>query len=136
MTRKILMRTAHKIARVIVHATGDYMVALKLSLKYVWYSIKKWNKKRFTMRNLETAITYLTSSKKTIEARKFTFGVPDWLIQENLNDQESYAVRCECNVAGVKRETAKALLISFSTEYGYVDMWTPKSVYRADLVNC
>lgn len=130
MTKKTLMRTAHKIASMIVDSVEDYMVALKLALKYVWRMVKKYNKKRFGAVALYNAEAILTTPRFFVEDKKYIDGVPTWLINENLSQQESYAVRNECDGIDIKRETEKAVLVDFATPYGSVSMWAPKSVCK------
>lgn len=42
-----MMKSAHKIAKMIKHLVGDYMIALKLALKEVWRLVKTYKKKAF-----------------------------------------------------------------------------------------
>lgn len=44
MSKKQIMKQAHKIAKKIVKAVGNYMVALKLALKKIWAMAKAGRK--------------------------------------------------------------------------------------------
>lgn len=126
MKKTVMMRTAHRLARVIVAKTGNYQIALSFALKYVWKRAKA-GKKVFGRNAMYFAIENLTTSP----APKNVFGVPAWIIEKNLSQDEAYAVLNETNSTAVVRETEKAELVKFDTEYGYVQMWTPKSVLVA-----
>ena len=55
--------------------------------------------------------------------------VPTWLLSENLSQQEFQAVQTAYTSQTV-RETAKAKLIAFSTDFGRITCWVPKSVMK------
>lgn len=57
--------------------------------------------------------------------------IPDWIIEKNLNQNQIYAVRAEGENAKVERETEKAILATWTTEYGKVSLWVPKSVLKS-----
>lgn len=134
MSKHLIMKYAHQIARAIVHATENYAIALKMALKYVWYAVKTWNKKRFSKQNLVASIHYLTASKKQIEAKKYTDGIPNWILRKNLTQSEYEAVNCDGSAPSIVKETEKAIDFKFNTDFGVIYMWCPKSVYREDLV--
>lgn len=128
MTKKTLMKTAHRIAKEIVNFVGDYQIALSFAMKYVWNAAKH-GKKRFGDLAMINAIVKLTTPKKT--AKESVDGVPAWIIRKNLDQNEAYAVLNECEGSSVIRETEKAILVKFQTPYGNVEMWSPKSVLVA-----
>lgn len=128
MTKKNMMKHAHQLAKMLVEKTGDYQIALSFALKEIWRQVKKYNKKRFTKYSIATAYD-LHRDKFTAQAD--VFGVPAWIIEKNLSRDEAYAVLNEVRSMEVVRETAKAQLVKFNTNYGNVTMWTPKSVLVA-----
>lgn len=131
MTKKQMMVSAHKIAKQIVKFVGDYMVALSLALKEVWRQVKTYNKKRFGAEAIYSAAARLTYPKVEAKKDQNVDGVPAWIIRKNLSQNEAYAVLNECSGSTVIRETEKAVLVSFDTEYGKIEMWSPKSVLVA-----
>ena len=56
--------------------------------------------------------------------------IPAWIMQKNLSQNQLYAVRAEGENPDVVRETEKAVLVAWFTEYGKVEMWCPKSVLK------
>lgn len=56
--------------------------------------------------------------------------IPAWIMQKNLDQNQLYAVRAEGENPDVVRETEKAVLVAWFTEYGKVEMWCPKSVLK------
>ncbi|HJE96305.1 MAG TPA: hypothetical protein K8V00_01675 [Ligilactobacillus acidipiscis] len=54
---------------------------------------------------------------------------PTWLLSENLSQQEYQAVQTAYTSETV-RETVKAKLIAFSTDFGRITCWVPKSVIK------
>lgn len=54
--------------------------------------------------------------------------IPQWIINENLTSNQIYAIRAEGESADLVRETEKAVLVSWWTEFGKVQMWCPMSV--------
>lgn len=57
--------------------------------------------------------------------------IPEWIIEKNLDDNQIYAVRAEGEDAKLVRETEKAILVEWATEFGKVSMWCPKSVLKS-----
>ena len=55
--------------------------------------------------------------------------VPTWLLSKNLDQQEWQAVQT-AYASETVRETLKAKLIAFSTDFGRITCWVPKSVIR------
>ena len=120
---KNLFNKAHQLAKAINNKVGNYHIAFSIALKNLWSLKKKFNKKVITWRQVLKASVYLTTPK----AVKNICGVPAWFINKNLQEEERYAIT-EAYGANIKRETAKAVLISFDTPYGYINLWTPKSI--------
>ena len=56
--------------------------------------------------------------------------IPDWIIRKNLTSNEIWAIEAEGEDAELIRETEKAVLVAWFTEYGKVTMWCPKSVLK------
>lgn len=130
MTKKHMMVSAHRIAKEIVKEVGDYMIALKLALKEVWRQVKKYNKKRFGWHAIYSAAGRLCYEKPVYKNENVE-GVPTWIIEKNLSSNEAYAVLNESPTVSFKRETEKAILVDFHTDYGHIEMWCPKSVMVA-----
>lgn len=130
MTKRNMMRYAHELAKLLVAHTGDYQIALSFALKEVWRQVKLYDKKRFTKNSIMSAYARLRQPRRNNNTQN-VFGVPAWLIRNNLTNAEAYAVLNECYSMKVVRETEKAQLVEFSTNYGKIKMWTPKSVLVA-----
>lgn len=135
MTKRNMMRYAHQLAKKLVEVTKNYQIALSFALKEIWRQVKLYDKKRFTKYSIATAFDRIGNSnyRKMFEtnANNNVYGVPAWIIKKNLNNDESYAVLNECDAMEVVRETEKAQLVEFVTNYGRITMWTPKSVLVA-----
>lgn len=135
MTKKNIMRYAHQLAKKLVEKTENYQIALSMALKEIWRQVKTYNKKRFTKYSIATAYDRIGNSNyhKMISSNisNDVYGVPSWIIEKNLNNNEAYAVLNECDAMTVVRETEKAQLVEFVTNHGKISMWTPKSVLAA-----
>lgn len=135
MTRKNMMRYAHQLAKKLVEVTKNYQIALSFALKEIWRQVKLYDKKRFTQNSIATAYDRIGNPnyRKMFEnnTNNDVHGVPAWIINKNLNSNEAYAVLNECDGMSVLRETEKAQLVEFVTNYGEITMWTPKSVLVA-----
>ena len=59
--------------------------------------------------------------------------IPEWIIEKNLDDNQIYAIRAEGEDASLVRETEKAILVEWPTEFGKVSMWCPKSVLKKSM---
>jgi len=127
MKKATLMKSAHRLAKELVPFTENYSIALSFALKEVWRQVKLYDKKRFG----EVAIINAASRMTTPKHADDVFGVPDWILSKNLDNDEYYAVTSCANEMNVERETEKAELVSFSTDYGHVTVWVPKSVLVA-----
>lgn len=122
------MRSAHKIAKEIVDECGDYQIALSFALKEVWRQVKTYDKKRFGDVAIMSAAFKLMTPKQ--DKNRNYFGVPDWILSENLNNEEYSAMQYATSMS-VERETLKAELVSFDTDFGNITTWVPKSVLVA-----
>lgn len=56
-------------------------------------------------------------------------GIPLWLMMKNLSQMEYQGAKLAYDMYA-KRETEKAVLIHFDTDYGFIEMWAPKSVVK------
>lgn len=57
--------------------------------------------------------------------------IPEWIIEKNLDENQIYAIHAEGEDAELVRETEKAILVAWATEFGKVSMWCPKSVLKS-----
>lgn len=129
MTKRNMMKAAHAIAKEIVEEVGDYQIALSIALKEVWRQVKLYGKKRFGDVAVLTASQRLVTPKQDRNAN--IYGVPAWIIKKNLSQDEASAVLSRTAGISSVRETEKAQLVRFDTDFGNVEMWTPKSVLVA-----
>lgn len=129
MTKHNMMKAAHSIARESVDEVGDYQIALSIALKEVWRQAKLYGKKRFGDVAVLTASQRLVTPKEDRNAN--IYGVPTWIIKKNLSQDEASAVLSRTAGMSIVRETEKAQLVRFDTDFGNVEMWTPKSVLVA-----
>lgn len=52
--------------------------------------------------------------------------VKSWFMQKNFTQNERYAIDC-ARSSSVQKETEKAVLVKWSTKFGSIDRWIPKS---------
>lgn len=132
MSKKTLMKQAHKIAKKIVKEVGNYMVALKLALKKIW-AMAKAGRKRMSDSAFKGTIYELTHKKREYNGPDFFWlgskGIPVWLMEKNLDPTELWGAQLAYSI-GIERETEKAALIVFETDFGNITMWAPKSVIK------
>lgn len=132
MSRRNLMKQAHKLAKKIVEKVGDYMIALKLALKKIW-AMAKTGRKKMSDSAFKNALYELTHEKKEYNGPEFLWvgrqGIPLWLMEKNLDQAEMQGAMLAYNMYA-KRETEKAALIVFETDFGNITMWSPKSVIK------
>ena len=132
MSTKSLMKQAHKLAKEIVGKVGDYMIALKLALKKIW-AMAKAGRKRMSDTAFKSAVYELTHQKKEYNGPESFWlgskGIPVWLMEKNLDQTELWGAQLAYSI-GVERETEKAALIVFETDFGNITMWAPKSVIK------
>lgn len=125
------MKSAHLLAKNIVDFVGDYKIALKIAMKKLWDALKK-GKKRFGKNWADNVAMFMEFARiRKIEGEQNFFGIPGWVINKNLNSQESVSVK-GADSCKVERETEKAILVSFDTDFGRVFLWSPKSVIVED----
>lgn len=130
MSKKQMMIQAHKMAKKLVEKTGSYIIALKFALKQIWAMVKA-GRKRMSESAFKGAIYDLTHKPYNGPAF-FWFGkmgIPEWLMAKNLNQSENQGAHLAYSIYA-KRETAKAVLVEFATDFGNIDMWAPKSVVK------
>lgn len=70
---------------------------------------------------------YATNVTVSYSAGEFI--LPRWFINKNLSQNQAYAVSVEGCGRAVK-ETEKAVDIEFTTDYGKVWLWCPKSILK------
>lgn len=128
MKKAMLMKSAHRIAKEINWKVGNYSIALSIALKEVWRQVKAYDKKRFGEVAIISAAARLTAPKVN---NSNVYGIPSWIIRKNLSQEESYAVINQSSSMTVVRETEKAEYVEFDTDFGKVQMWTPKSILVA-----
>lgn len=130
MSKKTLMKQAHKLAKELVEKVGNYMIALKLALKKIWAMVKA-GRKRMSDSAFKSAVYELTH--KQYNGPEFFWlgskGIPVWLMEKNLDQTELWGAQLAYNMYA-KRETEKAALIVFETDFGNITMWAPKSVIK------
>lgn len=66
-----------------------------------------------------------------IELNNETKYVPEWIVTKSLERDRRYAVYAEGTNPTIARETEKAILLEWMTEFGKVSMWCPKSVLKS-----
>lgn len=64
--------------------------------------------------------------KTAIDYKNDKIAIPYWFIAKNLTRAQANAIIGETMV--VERETEKAVLVKWNTDYGFVTLWTPKSI--------
>ena len=108
------------------------MIALKLALKKIWVMVKA-GRKKMSDTAFKSALYELIHQKKEYNGPEFFWlgskGIPVWLMEKNLDQTELWGAQLAYNI-GVERETEKALLLCFETDFGNITMWTPKSVVK------
>lgn len=131
MKKSEMFRAAHKLAKNIVGKTENYHLAMSYALRLIWQMAKDY-RVRVTDNNIRRMTYYLTHKPYT--GPKYKDGVPDWIIDNNFSEQEKQAVWNYSFNSRIKRETEKAVLIQFDTDFGCLFTWCPKSVYKGDLI--
>lgn len=122
-----VMEVSHKVAKQLVKKTGDYMIALTYAMKYVWGMVRK-GKMRIGVKTIQRIVYTLSHPR----VKPNIDGIPMWIIENNLDDQEVSAIKVGSPVVKQLAETAKAIKVVFETDFGNIYMWCPKSV----LVEC
>jgi hypothetical protein len=80
-----------------------------------------------TVKDIASQETYATNVTVSYSAGEFV--LPRWFINKNLSQSQAYAVSVEGCGKAVK-ETEKAIDIEFTTDYGKVWLWCPKSILK------
>ena len=138
MTKKHIFTTAHKIAKGIVKEVGNYQLALQMALKEVYRQIKLYDKKRFGINAIESAIYRLGTCQEVKdfdrESEKYKYGIAKWFFNKEFTTaQRQMLIKIENEV--IVKETEKAYKIAFFTEYGLFEKWIPKSVFKMEYTN-
>ena len=80
-----------------------------------------------TVKDIAFQEAYATNVTVSYSAGEFI--LPKWFINKNLSQSQAYAVNVEGCGKAVK-ETDKAIDIEFTTDYGKVWFWCPKSILK------
>lgn len=131
MEKQEIMKKAHKIAKQMKVRTRNYQIALSFALKLVWAdTTKDWNMKEIAEYLNETRNEF--NGVKVVETTQDLANaeIPAWLIKKNLTSAEQSAINYGAEKT-IKRETEKAVLFQFTTDFGTIEMWAPKSVLVA-----
>ena len=51
--------------------------------------------------------------------------IKQWFLEKEFTQNERYVI--ECGTASIERETEKAYLLKWNSDYGYITRWVPKS---------
>ena len=51
--------------------------------------------------------------------------IKQWFLDKEFTQNEKYVI--ECGTASIERETEKAYLLKWNSDYGYITRWVPKS---------
>lgn len=108
MTKSVLFSNAWKIAKKgAKEFGGSAREYFSEALKKAWRLFKEFN----------------NGSLKPLEIKQ-------WFINKNFSHQEKFVVDYSYDRT-VERETAKAVLIKFASDYGMITKWVPKSCLAA-----
>lgn len=127
MKKSTMFVKAHEIARQINEKVGNYMIAFKIALKQVWKIVKE-GRKRMPQSTIDYTVYDLTHKPYTGPIYKC--GVPDWILSQKFDHQELSAIWNYTYDEHINKETAKAVLIEFVTDFGKLFTWCPKSVFK------
>lgn len=129
MSRKMIMSNAHDLAHAINRQIGCYEISYKIALKYVWNSVKTYNKRSFGQMAFENAVAKITQATSLFnDDGRYFDGIPAWILRKNLNGYDYEAVSGHFNRTEVVRETEKAIDFKIITDLGATFCWVPKSV--------
>lgn len=136
MSRKMIMVNAHHIAKITNRSIKCYAIAYKVALKYVWNSVKKYNKASFGDIALDNACTKIEDGYSLFGHQDRYFdGIPEWILRKNLEQFEYQAIVSNFCGARVVRETEKAIDFDIDTDFGGIYIWVPKSVMNYETEN-
>lgn len=135
MTKKHIFKTAHKIAKGIVKEVGNYQIALQIALKEVYRQVKLYDKKRFGINAIESAIYRLGTSQEDKafdrESENYIVGIAKWFVEKEFTSNQRQAL-VKIEDEKIIKETEKAYKIAFFTGYGFFEKWIPKSVFKME----
>lgn len=138
MTKKHIFKTAHKIAKGIVKEVGNYQIALQIALKEVYRQVKLYDKKRFGINAIESAIYRLGTSQEDKvfdrESENYIVGIAKWFVEKEFTSNQRQAL-VKIEDEKIIKETEKACKIAFFTGYGFFEKWIPKSVFKMEHTN-
>lgn len=133
MSKKMIMKNAHRIARSINYSVGCYAIAYKVALKYVWNSVKTYDKRSFGDIAFDNAVAKIEQGISLFgHANEYYDGIPEWILRKNLDGYDYEAVTGHFNRTETVRETEKAIDFKIVTDFGDVYVWVPKSVINYD----
>lgn len=119
-----IMKRAHENAR---SYTGiSYREALSRGLRAAW-ALYKANGTVGLASDIATAVANGEGKKATrIEVTNKNTQVKSWFINKNFNSNERQVIACADTVETIA-ETAKAVRLCWTSEYGNITSWVPKS---------
>ena len=129
MSKKMIMKNAHRIAKATNQSIGCYAIAYKVALKYVLESVNKYEKRSFGDMAFDNAVAKIEQGTSLFgHQNEYYAGIPEWILRKNLDGFDYDAVTGHFNRAETVRETAKAVDFKIVTDFGDVYVWVPKSV--------
>lgn len=136
----LVMQASHQVAKRIYSSTNDYGIALSFAMKAVWSLAKDLEAHNAKGKNFiepSVEVYYQHAIKKfrhCFDRPRFVFGIPAWIIFENLHGSDLKNVIRHSTSAKQVRETEKAIKMAFSVEDAtkpVVEVWVPKSILAA-----
>ena len=127
MKKSIMFKKAHEIAKRINNKVENYAIAFSIALKQVWKMVKS-GRKRIPESTIKYTVYDLTHQEYT--GPTYKCGVPDWILNKNFDQQECLAIWNYTFNEKIAKETEKAVLVEFITDFGNLSTWCPKSVFK------
>lgn len=122
--RARIMKRAHENAK--AYTGISYREALSKGLKSAW-ALYKANGTVGLTSDIATAVANGEGKKATrIEVANTKTQVKAWFINKNFNSNERQVIACADTVETIA-ETAKAVRLCWTSEYGNITSWVPKS---------
>lgn len=119
-----IMKRAHENAK--AYTGISYREALRKGLKSAW-ALYKANGSIGLASDIATAVANGEGKKATrIEVTNKNTQVKSWFINKNFNSNERQVIACADTVETIA-ETAKAVRLCWTSEYGNITSWVPKS---------
>lgn len=119
-----IMKRAHENAK--AYTGISYREALSKGLKSAW-ALYKANGTVGLASDIATAVANGEGKKATrIEVTNKNTQVKSWFINKNFNSNERQVIACADTVETIA-ETAKAVRLCWTSEYGNITSWVPKS---------